>query len=405
MSKNKEKLLTKKFNIFGTSLTIANILELIGGLLVILFVSTILTQEATFGRPRAEWFRYFLAAQLGALLGIPLIMIIFGKNDYRFRMSLHSLILASEVIIYSAILDALDIYNSKYTLSEFMILILPWFTILMITGIGVIFSLYSETHIYFDELRLATDAFSKGQFDYRVTNKRVLEDTVFSIIGITMNEIMNTTQGLVQNLNATTVIINATHDLSATTQQVNESTEHVASTSQSMSTVASEQANNVHEISQKLQLLDDSIHGIVEKIKKNSEGVSQIALQTNILALNAGIEASRAGDYGRGFAVVAENVRKLSDESKKAAENIIAVSNDISESLQITFNDIRLRIDDISALSEETAASAEEVASVAEEMTSSMEELNASTAELAEFADKAKEFVESEGLDYLMENK
>jgi methyl-accepting chemotaxis protein len=68
----------------------------------------------------------------------------------------------------------------------------------------------------------------------------------------------------------------------------------------------------------------------VEQITSFVSIITSIAVQTNLLALNAAIEAARAGDAGRGFAVVAEEVRKLAEESGRAAKNI----NDLISTLQ-----------------------------------------------------------------------
>ena len=72
-----------------------------------------------------------------------------------------------------------------------------------------------------------------------------------------------------------------------------------------------------------------------ERVGDFVEAVSRIARQTNLLALNAAIEAARAGEHGRGFAVVAEEVRKLAEESGRAAKEITATITHVRENIAI----------------------------------------------------------------------
>jgi methyl-accepting chemotaxis protein len=66
----------------------------------------------------------------------------------------------------------------------------------------------------------------------------------------------------------------------------------------------------------------DALGGASERVNEFAEAIARIARQTNLLALNAAIEAARAGEHGKGFAVVAEEVRKLAEESGRAAREV-----------------------------------------------------------------------------------
>jgi len=190
-----------------------------------------------------------------------------------------------------------------------------------------------------------------------------------------------------------------------------------------------------------IQALDDNSKSIGKIIKV----ISSIADQTNLLALNATIEAARAGEYGKGFAVVADEIRKLAEQSMKAAKEIaqiisntqkqtaqtaeraiateeivklqnqavistISVFKNITASIesliekiaQIT-NEVKemerhkdqtvIAIQNISSVSEETAASSQEVTASAQEQYSSVEELAAQAEELGNIANKLLESI------------
>lgn len=100
--------------------------------------------------------------------------------------------------------------------------------------------------------------------------------------------------------------------------------------------------------------------------------IKNISKHSNLLALNASIEAARAGDAGRGFSVVAKEMGKLSNLSKESAERVAGSLSEIKSSIEFIGEKIKivsLSSENQAAAAEEMAASTDEIVSISKQLT------------------------------------
>ncbi|WP_405170528.1 methyl-accepting chemotaxis protein [Paenibacillus sp. FSL H8-0280] len=156
------------------------------------------------------------------------------------------------------------------------------------------------------------------------------------------------------------------------------------------------QMNSIHHTVRVLAKVIEELGNHSDEIGSMVESISEISAQTNLLSLNAAIEAARAGEHGRGFEVVATEVRKLSDQSAKSAEQIsvfvaairngmnnasqsmVEVNAEVQEGIELvrkaggTFEEIREAVSNVAGQTQEVSASIEQMAAGVEQINVSM---------------------------------
>jgi methyl-accepting chemotaxis protein len=145
----------------------------------------------------------------------------------------------------------------------------------------------------------------------------------------------------------------------------------------------------------------NEINTIQNNISKAIEQIDQIAFQTNILSLNAAVEAATAGEHGKGFAVVAQEVRNLAARSAEAAEDIKKLVNDSlgkaeegAKSINMlgnSFEGIINKIEETAELVESVSSASIEQETGITQISAAMSELDSTTQENAAAADRVNE--------------